>query len=239
MLDDYYFRKVAVTVPAPPVTTYDDEVLADSPVAYWRMDGDMTDTDLGSGGNTLTHTGTPGVVTGPCGVDAKAYTADTMWSTAAHNAAFDFGTGDFTLEWWMACTSWDDSTYLFCHDGNGGTGAWDVRRFAAPSLSSRICGTTAVVIGDEPAAAHDGAWHHWVITYDRDANGSIYMDGATITAGVDSIAAASATACDATVTLWVARRQTAGYARVSMGEVAIYKSLLSPTRIAAHYAARS
>ena len=44
-------------------------------------------------------------------------------------------------------------------------------------LTAEIDDNTAFVTWNGSGAVNDGTWHHAVVTYDRDGNGQIYLDG--------------------------------------------------------------
>jgi hypothetical protein len=150
--------------------------------------------DSGGSGLTLTAAGSPGSVTGPVdGHGATSFDGSTQSMTRAHNAAFNFGTGDYTIGAWIKPADLTVvSRFLVGHDGDGGFQTWDMFQ----------SGSTSGVI--------DTSWQFVAIVMDRDANGRWWRNGAWAAAGV-SIASKSAVAIDLTEPLWIARRETAGF----------------------------
>ena len=77
----------------------------------------------------------------------------------------------------------------------------------------------------------DGNWHHFAVRVDRDAGISFYVDGtySGFTAGL------TPGDLDNTGLYWVGK--SSGYTEFKgeLDEIALYKSLLSPERIQAHY----
>jgi hypothetical protein len=179
------------TVDGAPLT-YRDAVLADHPVAYWRLDDNgVTASDvMGS---------YPGAYSGTCMHGVRgALTADPDTATnfehscimSANNAPSFAGIAAFTIELWFQPTVLPQGAYLVMKetrtsnaiapiDGyaivNGTTGAYFERCVA------QTCFQTS------PVALPSMAVHHLVATYDG-AKLAFYLDGALAATKPDSAA---------------------------------------------------
>jgi len=237
MLDRAYWYGRSAVAPAPPSETYESVILADSPSGFWRLSGAGPEADLSGNGNALTYNGSPTTEAGPCadGSLAHVFNGTDQSASAAHAAAFDFGTGDYSIEFWIKLAAYTSGRYILGHSGNGDDGAWEVS-MTSSAFTSRVGDTGVPATADGPAA--DSAWHHCVLTMDRDGNGTWYHDASVASGSPDSISAAAAESVSRTTTLWIARRESTAFMPGSLANVAIYPSLLSPERVTAHYAAR-
>lgn len=161
--------------------TYRDVVLADDPLAYWRLgekSGDVVKDESGHG-----HDGTyrPGCVFGAKGALANdADTAVRFQSTCAVDVnGIDFaGTSAFSLEAWALHEGVDSSfRHLFNKDTRppGGREQWGVYLQSANGL------TFERYVADDPQATGVSPpprdqWFHVVATYDG-SRMRIYVDG--------------------------------------------------------------
>jgi hypothetical protein len=231
-LYDYFYTMpfAASTATPPPATTWFDYVLANVTnlrVLYPLSEpSGTTMTDLGPSGLSGTYTGSPTLgITGPIsGYSAATFDGATQWGSRGHDAAFNLSTSDYSVGLWLLDASWPGATqWLFAHHGDGDIGTWETQQTAvANQLQTRVAGVT---VNSGTTTKNDGGWHLVGYTADRDGNAQWYCDGAT-DGTATSIAAASGTAIDKTATLWVARRQTTGYAAVSMAGLFMAASIV-------------
>jgi Concanavalin A-like lectin/glucanases superfamily len=78
----------------------------------------------------------------------------------------------------------------------------------------------------------DGAWHHVVVVFDRDAGITVYVDGVgRFTAG------AFTGVIDNSGPFLIGKSTGYGYFGGTIDEVAVYPSALSAARVQAHHAA--
>lgn len=214
---------------------YATEVLADSPVGYWRLGEPSGTTAEDSSGNNRdgTYSGgfTLGVTGAVSGDTAADFNGSTGVVTIANNAAFQFTT-DCTVEAWVkpdavsadaVITKGDnfsDPDYMLFLTLSG-TGIGDL------SFWNGTAWTTSAAL---PIVA--GQWQHVAATFDGVTvrlfyNGQLIHSNATAT-----------TIQTSTGSLRIAQQgSTAGSNNFdgSIDEVALYETALSPTRIAAHY----
>ena len=151
--------------------------------------------------------------------------------TALDNDAYDFGTGDYSLEAWIKRSAVPGSSeFIVAHDGEGDSTDWDFFVDSGTDiLKARIGGTIYSAISQDIST---NSWHHVVFTADRDGNGIFYIDGEVN--NTVSISGTSSTDLTNTNLLYIADRPTAGNEWTgSVDEVAIYKGrVLSAERCA-------
>lgn len=244
-LERYYY--VTTVASEPPSTTYAEEVLADNPLFYWRLNSASTQTDAGSAGVNLSTVGSPTQIDGPHGASVQALTFDgsTQYCTAAHDASMNLGTSDYTLEFFFKHGTWSTTAteVVMGHDGNGGLGTWEARIQSYGRLGGRIIpatGSSGELSPDTGTldAYDDDNWHLADLVYDRSGFARLYVDGSEVSDAAlpDDISVTDGNAVDATKTFYLARRETTLYYTGGLAEVAVYLSALSPTRISAHWA---
>ncbi|MEV5000148.1 Kelch repeat-containing protein [Nocardioides sp. LML1-1-1.1] len=226
--------------------TYRQAVVADGPVAYWRMDedpasplppmGSATGTNNGGYG-AGTVLGRPGVVHGNTALGSSP----SGWSAAVTGlSGFASGTSagdsDFTVETWTKTASsgaeytlqWGSSANAYGLVGRLAGGLPFVSLVSDAASSKQLLVYTT-------AAVNDDTWHHVVYRY----NGNGKADGVEI--WIDGVKAPTAVYADALAGQF-APATTTGYVGLSSGaetldEVALYSSVLSADQIQRHYSA--
>ena len=224
--------------PDAPSSLYRAAVLADSPLAYWRLGetgGTVAHDESGHGhdgtyvgGTTL---GQPGALTGDPDTCARF---DGTTGQVDVGAIFDFaGTTPFSLEAWVYATLLDttyrhvvtqasfnsagnpvDGTYLILYSG---TTDFGFERWSA---------STAVLAVDVNAYPGVNQWVHVVATFDGSI-GTVYVDGTAVGAETTQGAAAAS----GVHMLW------GNLLQGELDEVAVYGAALPQARITAHYQA--
>ncbi len=214
---------------------YMAEVLADSPVAYYRMgepSGSVIDETGGSSGSVV-GTATRDVSGVPAADDGAIDFAATGYVSIPHQSKLNLGDGPLSLELWIKITALPPGGGEAKLIDKGGSGAYQV--LLADNGQVPLSKAGVAEIGKSTTTLSVGPWHHIVIT----KNGSttkIYLNG------VDrSGTMTDQTLTDTTGALILGRnRNTVNDPfNGAMDEVALYNSVLSPTRVAAHYAAGS
>lgn len=241
---------------------YSATVLADSPYAYYRLN-DASGNPADSSGNSRPATATAGTpvynTTGGPVSDGGYLTFDGSTEYVTLGNLDDWVTSQtaLSLEYWMRTTSDADMAVAGTfNDGVTQAIVFNVNR--SPLDNAEADGAVSQYVRDDDGNlravrnnvagvfdAGDGNWHHIVLTYD--ANGGsplykLYVDGAEITA-VQT--ANSGGVPDNFVTvdydMVLGARNLRGsiqrYLNGDLAEVAFYRTALSSTRIAAHYAA--
>lgn len=211
--------------------TYSSEVLADSPLLYWKLDDALGSTSAAdASGNSRTGTVTNWTFGQPAQVNGSGH------GTLAGNSGkivsastIAFGTSQVTVEAWINFTGllssaaymlWSFGTnYLdvIIQSGNMGfnTGAGDGYGCAVPT----------------------SGLHHIVCVMPNNqatTNGKIYIDGTLQTLSGTSGTAPNLGTCTIQISSWQAGGQFIPQG-VYVDEFAVYSGALSATRITAHY----
>jgi hypothetical protein len=215
--------------------SYSSEILADSPLLYYRM-GDAsgtTMTDSSGGGRNGAYVNSPTL--GTTGLVSDANTAVTMASASSQRATVTDdnsldGLTAITVEAWIKPTTVPSSqAYIISRDGSTN------RSFQFRLNNHKvefIKVPNGTVTASSAASINAGDLRHVAAVY----NGTdirIYINGV-----LDGTPAAT-TGDLGTVArdLEIGARSSAGFYDGIIDEVAVYTTALSSTRIAAHYAA--
>jgi hypothetical protein len=226
-------------------SAYATAVLADAPMAYWRLDeaaGTMMN-DASGHGHAGTYTGAVGHS------QAGALVGDTDTATgfdgvsAAANAPLDLSsTSRITLEFWLKWASYANDDRLAMElgapyqatagvlvDPNSGSFPGKVE----VSLGDGTGGAAATTTIARPSA---GVWHYYALVLDH-ATGSItpYVDGAAAPAAVLRQTPQTGSFSSTTLNL-MSREGRALFGVGTMDDVAVYPTALSAAQIARHYA---
>lgn len=223
---------------------YRAAVLADSPVAYWRL-GEASGTTAADEMATYagTYVGSPTLGVG--GVIPVNTAATFNGSTQYVNMGdvFDMGTSDLTATLWFKNTT-SAATQSFAGKQIAAVAnyRYGFRYAAGGKISAFMQGDGGSdVFPTGTTSANDGNWHHYAAVFDRDANLSVYLDG--VLEASASIAAWNGKNFQSTfpfrIGCVVAADGTspAGAFNGSIDEVSIFMSALSAARILAHYQA--
>lgn len=215
-------------------TDYRSTILADSPVAYWRLgeaSGTTASDEIGSsdgsyGGDTTY--GVTGALTGDSNTSVSFAGSTTQYDaiTVSSLTTASYSSG-ITIEFWA---NWDSTSYsgfgIEAYRDSNNRIFLDARG-SSPHWDFRISGTWYSAVG---AGFQDG-WHLYAFTHDG-TNAKTYRDGV-----LQNTQSASATPFDPT-SMGIGQG-AAGYNVFTGGidEVAIYNSALSATDLLAHYTA--
>ena len=219
-------RRAASGLLAPAPGDYDVEVLADEPVGYWRL-GEASGTTAVD--ETTTYSGTY-VGTYTLGADGIVDTALSLsgvdQSGVSMPAAITPATGDFTFECWVYIhTAQTNPMWANYYDTVGDRFAIFLRN--TNRVSVQVGGSAA----DFAATVATGTWHHIVVTRDGSSWG-LYLDGEFI-----ETKTASATLDQQNATIGYYSESTAAEALDGrLHKAAMFHSVLSAERVAAHYA---
>jgi hypothetical protein len=153
------------------------------------------------------------------------------------DGVFDNGTGDFSAEAWIKTSLNGERTIIGKRPSSGVY--WQVTitddSGHAGQLRASIFDGTVTRTAYSTVAVDDGAWHHIVVLFDRDAGLRFYVDGGA--AGFTSGQMAGDVSNSAS--LQVGKVTAYGYLNGVVDEVAVYNSLLTAARIQAHFASGS
>jgi hypothetical protein len=219
-------------------------VVSDGPRAYWRL-GETSGTTAADALGAVPGTYQGGVVLGVAGAlagDANTATRfdggnDKVTMRDPASGSLDFGTGDFTVEAWVRATANDERAIVSKRSYTVGEPYWQATVTDDGSQTGRVRvntfdGVTSRQVYGPAVRIDDGAWHHVVLAFDRDAGVAIYVDG--------TMATTSATLpgdVGNTGELLVGKSPGYSYFKGDLDEVAVYASLLSTAQVQAHFAA--
>jgi concanavalin A-like lectin/glucanase superfamily protein len=224
---------------------YQDEVLADNPIGYWRL-GEASGTlanNLGSLGNpgdgTYSNTGAltlgePGALVGDADTSVLFSAAGDGYVNIPHDNAFSIS--NITLEAWIKTTDAGSTFNKDIIDRDDGDIRW--YQFALSDSGELVIaiwtgGGTLVFIVSTGASLNDGAWHHVVATYDQ-VDLRLWSDGVNI----DTLPETGVLDNPGALTIEIGKHHTGSVNNSWNGhidEVAIYGAALTGTRIIAHY----
>jgi hypothetical protein len=208
---------------------YQNEVLADTPILYWRLnDSSGAAADTSGNSHPGTYTGSPTLsAAGPLnegGTASVTFNGTSQYVTLAHTAALNVA-DVLTLECWYKGTASGTNRALIAK----GTSSYylDVEASKLTLIKAGVGNIVASTVN-----VNDNLWHHCVAT----KNGStvkLYVDGADVTGAVSN-----QTMADSTDPFNVAVRSPVAsgeYITGSIAEVALYSTALSLARVQAHY----
>ncbi|HUW17278.1 MAG TPA: hypothetical protein VMW94_09395 [Actinomycetes bacterium] len=226
----------------PSGSTFDTAVLGLTDIRFYYKLSEGSGTDMydAAGSNDGTYAGAPTLTAaGPTtdGDYGATFNGTDQYGYVSHDSAFNFGTSDMTIGAFIKDASWPSaSSWVVAHHGDGDSGTWEMyQRDTVVNMATRGPGGSPTIYST--TGLDDGAWHLVGFSADRDGNLQWYDNGAASGSPV-SISASSATALDFTGTLWVGRRQSAGYSSASIARVFGCGSLLSSGDWSTLYAAR-
>lgn len=156
---------------------YEDVVLADSPLVYWRLgeSSGTTAVDASGNGRDGTHNGStlgePGLIAG------DSDTAITLTNSVSRAAESALSTAQWSVEMWFSAST-QDLNWLFHRWDSGSTAnGIDIACQSNGTIFARntASGTTKTAVTPDLAWG-DGLPHHLVATQDADTL-SLYVDG--------------------------------------------------------------
>lgn len=221
--------------------SYSGEVLADSPVGYWRLNdtSGTTAVDSSGGGHDGTYSGSftlnqPTLLVEGSGASVN-FTGGQM--AVPDTLSLRLGTGAVSYEIWVNLTSTaayaslvDDTQrgYSLFLNANGGAGP--TRAYLTYGNSANAANEITLSTGIATAELD-----HIAVTSDGAGNAIVYRNGVSVftTASQDIGATNSASG----VTIFANPSGGGGAIQGQGQELAVYSTVLSPARVAAHYTA--
>jgi hypothetical protein len=217
--------------------TYEQTVLGDLPVGYWRLGetSGTTATDLAHGYNgTYGGTYTLGVPGAPIGSDTnKAVRVNFGNVNVADRPELDFaGTASFTLEAWVRPTTLDTNLRFAIAKGQttGSTQGYQLGVRSESSTGTRFLRWRdgASDTAQAPAVGL-GVWTHLVASYDGSTM-RVYLNG------VEQASLASTRQLLATNgALWIGRSESGGSFFGDVDEVAVFDRALTQLEVREHF----
>lgn len=214
--------------------TYAAEVLADSPIAYWRLGDASGSTMVDSSGNGRNGTynnsptlGVAGLLSSDADTAVNFASASSQSATFADDNSLD-GLSAFTVEAWIKPTTVSASQNMIVSRDGGTNRSFQFRLNNGKLEFLKISGGTGI----SSSTLSAGSTYHVAAVY----NGTdirMYVNGALNGSPV----AATGTLGTVTRDLEIAARIGALYFNGVIDEVAVYGTALSSTRISDHYAA--
>ncbi|WP_432973754.1 LamG-like jellyroll fold domain-containing protein [Dactylosporangium sp. CA-233914] len=250
----------ATDLAAPPVgSAYDKAVLADSPVAYWRL-GDAAGTVADSSGNghTGTYVGSPAVTTMPNGDPATRFDAASQYAEIDDADYLSVPTTSrITVEAWLRPDTLQfaqqESTGYVHWLGKGTTGQHEyvARMYSLindESRPNRISGYSFNLGGGLGAGSYfqdtvtAGQWIHYTLVINTVDTSAAYPTGYTkvykngVLRDQDNLQDYTIVPGNGTAPLRIGTRDFASWFEGAVGKVAIYNYEVPSTRLAAHVA---
>lgn len=233
--------------------TYSATILADSPVAYWRLgeaSGTTAADEVGSQDGTYRNTAgvLDGVTLGATGApDGDGDTAASFsnspsgWVDVPDSATVSV-TGAISVECWVKSTDLSGTFVSKVADRVQGTAAQG--GFELLNDSDRVrwkisdgTNVAEVAVDDDPYT--NGLWHHYVGTWDgtngNAGNVKLYIDG--VLAGTATFSASSILDTSTALRIGAPIGANTVYLNGDIDEVALYNDDLSAARVLAHYCA--
>lgn len=223
--------------------TYQSEVLADSPVLYWKFDEPAGTANVAdSSGNGWaglvqgSQTDASGTVPLVAGSASSATCSDANGvGFIASNAGGMASPGQFTVELWFktVATVATGDTLAARYQATGTATDWWIF-FSSGKVNARnvSAGNTQAL---SAVALNDGAVHHLVMVQ-RATTLDLWVDGA-LSQSVASTATADVASPTKLLTAGGAYGASANAANCAIDEFAFYAGALTPARIQAHYTA--
>jgi len=227
--------------PASAPKSYSDQVLADAPAAYWRMDetAGTTMTDSTKNGNNghydgIVMLGQPGPLAAG-GSTAVGLDGATSGMTVPSSTTLQVNW--VTIELWINKRADSDFGFYIVKNVVGGGGAnsgWFelLNDHNNGRLQFRVTGDIDPVLVST-ATLELNRWYYVVATYDG-VVAKLYIDGK-----LDGQLAAVVAPAQNADPITIGRRIDGFFNNALLAEVAIYPTALSAERIAAHWAAAS
>jgi hypothetical protein len=218
-------------------TYYENMLIADGANVIFPLDepsGNIVDIISGYVGAV---SGSPsysqsGPIISRTAIDFPAGTAYFTVTDPGTGSAFDLGTGNFTVEYWFARD--EDLSPLVSVALYKGAGTFNFGITDGAKRMFGYAGTGSFANGSVNVAV-DSIWHHVVWTRTSGGTNTLYVDGISETLGYTND---TYTAVDTNDPFIIGRENSTERAAGKLAYVAIYKSVLTSTQIAAHYAAR-
>jgi uncharacterized repeat protein (TIGR01451 family) len=215
---------------------YATVVMADAPLAYWRLgetSGSTAADQLGSSPGTFGAGSTLGV-TGALTSDVdralrSAGSSGQRPLVVAHTSALDLGNGPFTIEAWARRTTTGTLDSIVDY-GYGNSPGGPMLAYVGDRIGLWQNGVG--LIAQDTGTSLDTSWHHLAATWDG-TTGRVYRDGVLVSGSSTSRVLGNQTG-----PLLIGANQDAGEEfSGDLDEIAIYRKALTAAQIQTHAAA--
>ena len=220
----------AVTPAAAPTTSYASTVLADQPIAYFRL-GETSGTTAADTSNHTSGSYSSGVALGQPGAltsdsnPAALFSGTNSAVTVADSTALRLN-GAFTIEFWARQKSFMNSWPGLMIKGQSATANGYLIWYSSNGTLHFKRNNVDIAT---PAGAFTSSWHDFAVSYDG-ATVRWYVDGRAVSSKAVTFPANAGTS-----PLQLGRGDQ--YGNHYLDEVAIYPTALPPTRVGAHFSA--
>ncbi len=221
--------------------TYQSVVLADSPAFLWLLNetSGTVAADSSPNGYAGTYSGTytqgqtaaPGVTT--FSVNMNSSTGDGVYNTSASAAA-----ASMSSEIWFNTTTTSGGAILNAANDN-----FFIAMDNSGKIWFAIWDGSAIHVATSASSYNNGAWHHAVATYVNGGAMVLYLDGAQVATGTNTVGINSNTGY--AYASWsfnisgspsfIGATITSDYFAGNLNAAAVYTTTLSPTQVANHY----
>lgn len=241
-------------VPFDPTAAYQAEVLADSPIAYWRLEetsGSTVVDEVGAFNGTRT-----GATMGAAGAVGTAYSFDGVDDHLTVTTLGSFGSNiaDSTIEFWIKTTT-TAGCYLLGTFNDGSTMGLQIILNASTAATTDFSASSKVTkawirgsVGDRvrqfymTADIYDGEWHHVALNIGASpiTSGQWFVDGFPVPTVALQLNGNPDSFANFQYPISIGARNVrgtiGGFANVSLDEVAVQSTSLTSGRIAARAA---
>lgn len=217
--------------------SYVSEVLADSPLAYWRLEETSGTSAADSSGNGKTGTyqgsldlGQPGLITSGLALHCHGSIAGVL---VANAFSIPTATSPFTFEAWIKLTATGTRPIV---SGRNSTSANQNLDFGVNSgklyVQPRGDNNAGLITLQSPGNVNDGSTHHVVATRSTAKLWTLYVDGSSVATQSDGLTSG----CTNLNLAYIGQEnRNLLYMDGTIDEVAVYQTALSAARVLAHY----
>lgn len=225
---------------------YSDVVLADSPLAYWRLDetsGATQFSDASGNSHPATISGTPSYSTTHYVENGSVQFSGTQYGSAA-SGTWCGTMSSYSIEAWFATTV-TGVKMLVSYDNSGASPGTATRVFmlyvenGAVRFTPLMSSGSYVQLLSPSATYNDGLWHHAVGTWDG-TTAKLYVDGSQVTSA--ALSGTTTSGGGQPILIGTGNNNAPGnYLQYTgyLDEVALYSSALTSTQISTHFGAAS
>ena len=217
------------------LVSYESIVVADTPIAYWRLSELSGTTAVARmGAYNGTYYNSPSLGQGSYQADFNPAVGFNLSGAASQSmqasALLNFGGGSFTIELW-AYIKGGGSFPLLIDKGNGSTGTWLVYYYTPSGTINFKANGTDGAVGTSGVSLN--AWHHIVITYTLSGYAlKMYVDGNLVSQNSVNVGTFNTST---TVKIGTGTDSGTNWLNGYIDEVALYNYPLTPNQVTRHF----